>query len=45
MESALIVYACALDHLGFEQVYCDVGVADAKMWKLHTRFGAKRAGD
>jgi RimJ/RimL family protein N-acetyltransferase len=42
IESALMVYAYALDHLGFEQAHFDVRVANEKVWKFHERFGAKR---
>jgi RimJ/RimL family protein N-acetyltransferase len=41
MESALMVYAYALDHLGFEQAHFDVRAANEKVWKFHERFGAK----
>lgn len=42
IESALMVYAYALDHLGFEQAHFDVRVGNEKVWKFHERFGAKR---
>lgn len=48
IESALMVYAYALDHLGFEQAHFDVRKANEKVWRFHERFGAKRvreAGD
>lgn len=45
MESALMVYAYALDHLGFEQAHFDVRKANEKVWRFHERFGAKRVGD
>jgi len=37
-----MVYAYALDHLGFEQAHFDVRAANQKVWKFHERFGAKR---
>ena len=37
-----MVYAYALDHLGFEQAHFDVRAANEKVWKFHERFGAKR---
>ena len=39
-----MVYAYALDHLGFEQAHFDVRAANEKVWKFHERFGAKRVG-
>ena len=42
MESALMVYAYALDCLGYEQAHFDVRAANEKVWKFHERFGAKR---
>lgn len=42
MESALMVYAYGLDHLGYEQAHFDVRAANEKVWKFHERFGAKR---
>ena len=37
-----MVYAYALDHLGFEQAHFDVGAANEKVWRFHERFGAQR---
>lgn len=42
MESALMVYAYALDCMGYEQAHFDVRAANEKVWKFHERFGAKR---
>jgi len=42
MESALMVYAYALDCLGYEQAHFDVRAANEKVWKFHERFGARR---
>ena len=36
-----MVYAYALDYLGFEQAHFDVRAANEKVWKFHERFGAK----
>lgn len=40
-----MVYAYALDHLGFEQAHFDVRKANDKVWRFHERFGAKRVGN
>lgn len=42
MESALMVYAYALHHLGFCDAHFDVRKANEKVWKFHERFGAVR---
>ena len=42
MESALMVYAFALDHLGFRRAHFDVRAGNEKVWRFHERFGAKR---
>lgn len=42
MESALMVYAYALDHLGFRKAHFDVRAGNEKVWRFHERFGAKR---
>lgn len=42
MESALIVYAYALDHLGFEASHFDVRRGNERVWSFHERFGAQR---
>lgn len=42
IESALMVYVYALEHLGFEQAHFDVRKGNAKVWQFHERFGAER---
>lgn len=42
IESALIVYHYALDHLGFSSAHFSVREENAKVWQFHERFGAKR---
>jgi len=40
MESALIVYSYALDHLNFSQSHFDVRKGNIKVKQFHERFGA-----
>jgi RimJ/RimL family protein N-acetyltransferase len=42
IESALMVYAYALDHLGFESAHFEVNIANERVWAFHERFGALR---
>lgn len=42
MESALMVYAYALDHLGFTAAHFDVRRGNERVWQFHERFGAVR---
>ena len=42
MESALMVYAYAVDHLGFKSAHFDVRKGNEKVWQFHERFGARR---
>lgn len=42
IESALIVYAYALDFLEFKKAHFEVRIENEKVWKFHERFGAKR---
>ena len=42
MESALMVYAYALDHLGFKSSHFDVRKGNERVWQFHERFGAQR---
>lgn len=42
MESALMVYAYAVDHLGFTEAHFDVRRGNDRVWKFHERFGARR---
>lgn len=45
IESALIVYAYAIDHLGFKRAHFDVRKGNESVWRFHERFGAKRVGE
>jgi RimJ/RimL family protein N-acetyltransferase len=45
MESALMVYAYAVDHLGFTAAHFDVRKGNERVWKFHERFGAKRTAE
>lgn len=42
MESALMVYAYALDYLGFTAAHFDVRKGNERVWQFHERFGAVR---
>lgn len=42
IESALMVYGYALDHLGFMSAHFDVRVGNESVWQFHERFGAER---
>lgn len=44
IESALIVYRYALDHLGFAAAHFSVREENGKVWQFHERFGARRTG-
>ncbi len=45
MESALMVYAYALDHLGFKAAHFDVRKGNERVWQFHERFGASRTAE
>jgi len=45
MESALMVYAYAVDHLGFQAAHFDVRKANERVWQFHERFGAIRVDE
>lgn len=45
MESALTVYAYAVDHLGFTAAHFDVRRGNERVWKFHERFGAVRVDE
>lgn len=45
IESALMVYAYAIDHLGFHQAHFDVRKGNESVWRFHERFGAERTGE
>jgi RimJ/RimL family protein N-acetyltransferase len=41
IESALMVYAYALDHLGFTAAHFAVNTGNERVWAFHERFGAE----
>ncbi len=45
MESALMVYAYAIDHLYFSRSHFDVRKGNERVWQFHERFGARRIGE
>ena len=45
MESALMVYAYAVDHLGFMAAHFDVRKGNERVWQFHERFGATRVAE
>lgn len=45
IESALMVYSYAVDHLGFQSAHFDVRKANENVWRFHERFGAVRVGE
>ena len=45
IESALMVYAYAIDNLGFNQAHFDVRKENESVWRFHERFGAERVGE
>ena len=45
MESALMVYAYAVDHLGFTAAHFDVRQGNERVWRFHERFGAVRTAE
>jgi RimJ/RimL family protein N-acetyltransferase len=45
IESALMVYSYALDHLGFSGSHFDVRKGNERVWRFHERFGARRVGE
>lgn len=42
IESALMVYAYAIDRLGFQQAHFDVRKENEHVWRFHERFGSMR---
>lgn len=44
IESALMIYELALDHLGFTAVHFDVRTDNHHVIRFHERFGARRTG-
>ncbi len=46
MESALIIYRYALDHLGFRNSHFEVNRENRTVWNFHERlFGARKVGE
>jgi RimJ/RimL family protein N-acetyltransferase len=45
IESALMVYAYAIGHLGFRRAHFDVRKLNERVWRFHERFGAIRIGE
>ena len=45
MESALMVYSYAVDHLDFKGSHFDVRKGNERVWQFHERFGAKRVAE
>ena len=45
IESALMVYAYAVDHLGFQSAHFDVRKSNQRVWNFHERFGAVRTSE
>ena len=45
IESALMVYAYALESLGFQSAHFQVQKANERVWQFHERFGAKRISE
>jgi len=45
IESALMVYVYATDHLGFCQSHFEVRKGNESVWRFHERFGAERTGE
>lgn len=40
-----MVYAYAVDHLGFSSAHFDVRKGNERVWQFHERFGAVRIGE
>lgn len=45
IESALMVYAYAIDHLGFQAAHFSVRKGNDRVWHFHERFGALRVSE
>lgn len=45
MESALMIYAYATDHLGFTAAHFEVRKGNERVWQFHERFGAHRTSE
>lgn len=40
-----MVFAYAVDHLGFTATHFDVRKGNERLWQFHERFGAKRVAE
>lgn len=45
IESALMVYSYALNHLGFKSAHFDVRKGNESVWRFHEKFGAIRVAE
>lgn len=45
IESALMVYSYALNHLGFKAAHFDVRKGNESVWRFHEKFGAIRVAE
>ncbi|MEI6336333.1 MAG: GNAT family N-acetyltransferase [Methylococcaceae bacterium] len=45
IESALMVYAYAIDYLKFQSAHFDVSSGNESVWRFHERFGAIRISE
>lgn len=45
IESALMVYAYAVDYLGFKRAHFTVHKGNQRVWEFHERFGAQRVDE
>lgn len=45
MESAMMVYADAVDRLGFTACHFDLRKENVRVWQFHERWGARRVGE
>lgn len=45
IESALMVYAYAVDYLGFKRAHFKVHKSNQRVWEFHERFGAQRVDE
>jgi RimJ/RimL family protein N-acetyltransferase len=45
LESALMVYAYAVDHMGFSASHFDVRKGNERVWQFHERLDAKRVSE
>jgi RimJ/RimL family protein N-acetyltransferase len=45
IESALMVYAYAIDYLKFQSSHFEVRKGNESVWRFHERFGAMRIGE